>query len=52
MLGLLVVQEGAIEQVDLITQTVVVAVSLSLVVHSATAPLGIRLVQRDRLAHR
>ena len=52
VLGLLVVQEGAIEQVDLITQTVVVAVTLSLVVHSATAPLGIRLVQRDRLAHR
>lgn len=50
VLGLLVVQEGAIEQVDLITQTVVVAVTLSLVVHSATAPLGIRLVQRDRLA--
>lgn len=52
VLGLLVVQEGAIEQVDLITQTVVVAVTLSLVVHSATAPLGIRLVQPDRLAHR
>lgn len=52
VLGLLVVQEGAIEQVDLITQTVAVAVTLSLVVHSATAPLGIRLVQRDRLAHR
>lgn len=52
VLGLLVVHEGAIEQVDLITQTVVVAVTLSLVVHSVTAPLGIRLVQRDRLASR
>jgi NhaP-type Na+/H+ or K+/H+ antiporter len=51
VLGLLVVQEGAIEQVDLITQTVVVTVTLSLVVHSATAPWGIRLVQRDRLVH-
>jgi NhaP-type Na+/H+ or K+/H+ antiporter len=50
VLGLLVVREGAIEQADLITQTVVVAVTLSLVVHSATAPLGIRFVQRDRLA--
>ncbi|MDF2824283.1 MAG: hypothetical protein K0R68_1691 [Mycobacterium sp.] len=50
VLGLLVVQEGAIEQADLITQTVVVAVTLSLVVHSVTTPLGIRLVQRDRLA--
>jgi NhaP-type Na+/H+ or K+/H+ antiporter len=51
VLGLLVVQEGAIEQVDLITQTVVVTVTLSLVVHSATAPWGIRLVQPDRLVH-
>lgn len=50
VLGLLVVREGAIEQADLITQTVVVAVTLSLVVHSVTAPLGTRLVQRDRLA--
>lgn len=50
VLGLLVVQDGAIEQADLITQTVVVTVTLSLVVHSLTAPLGIRLVQRDRLA--
>ncbi|AQA03981.1 hypothetical protein BVC93_17820 [Mycobacterium sp. MS1601] len=52
VLGLLVVKEGAIEQIDLITQTVVVTVTLSLVVHSATAPLGIRFVQRDRLAPR
>ena len=51
VLGLLVVREGAIEQADLITQTVVVTVTLSLVVHSLTAPLGIRFVQRDRLAH-
>ncbi|WP_199255297.1 cation:proton antiporter domain-containing protein [Mycolicibacterium mengxianglii] len=49
VLGLLVVQEGAIEQADLITQTVVVTVTLSLLTHSLTAPLGIRLVQRDRL---
>lgn len=52
VLGLLVVGEGAIEQVDLITQTVVVTVTLSLVVHSVTAPLGIRFVQRDRLVRR
>lgn len=52
VLGLLVVGEGAIEQVDLITQTVVVTVTLSLVVHSATAPLGIRFVERDRLVGR
>lgn len=52
VLGLLVVKEGAIEQTDLITQTVVVSVTLSLVVHSLTAPLGIWWVQRDRLAHR
>jgi NhaP-type Na+/H+ or K+/H+ antiporter len=51
VLGVLVVREGAIEQADLITQTVVVTVTLSLVVHSVTAPLGIRFVQRDRLAH-
>lgn len=50
VLGLLVIHEGAIEQADLITQTVVVTVTLSLVVHSVTAPLGIRFVQRDRLA--
>ncbi|WP_197382078.1 cation:proton antiporter domain-containing protein [Mycolicibacterium mengxianglii] len=49
VLGLLVVQEGAIEQADLITQTVVVTVTLSLLTHSLTAPLGIRFVQRDRL---
>lgn len=52
VLGLLVIQEGAIEQADLITQTVVVTVTLSLVVHSATAPLGIRFVERDRLVGR
>ncbi|MGB3481059.1 MAG: cation:proton antiporter [Mycobacterium sp.] len=50
VLGLLVVHEGAIQEIDLITQTVVVTVTLSLVVHSLTTPLGIRLVQRDRLA--
>jgi sodium/hydrogen antiporter len=49
VLGLLVVQEGLLEQVDIITQTVVVTVTFSLVVHSLTAPLGIRFVQSDRL---
>lgn len=52
VLGLLVVKEGVVQQADLITQTVVVTVTLSLVVHSITAPLGIRFVQRDRLANR
>ncbi|WP_164478447.1 cation:proton antiporter domain-containing protein [Mycolicibacterium stellerae] len=42
VLGLLMVERGEIEQAPLITQVVVVTVTLSLVVHSATAWAGIR----------
>ena len=42
VLGLLVIERGDIEQADLLTQAGVIAVTLSLVVHSVTAPLGIR----------
>ena len=43
VLGLLVVGRGEIQQADTITQAVVVTVTVSLVVHSLTAPLGIRM---------
>jgi len=43
VLGLLMIQRGEIEQADMITHSVVVAVTVSLVVHSLTAPFGIRL---------
>jgi NhaP-type Na+/H+ or K+/H+ antiporter len=43
VLGLLMVGRGEIQQADMITQAVVVTVTLSLVVHSLTTPLGIRL---------
>ena len=49
VLGLLMIGRGEIQQADLITQAVAVTVTLSLVLHSLTAPLGIRLVARDRL---
>ncbi len=42
VLGLFVVQQGVIEQQQLITQVVAVTVTLSLVVHSLTAWPGIR----------
>jgi len=44
VLGLLVIGRGAIQQGALIAQAVVVTVTASLVLHSLTAPLGIRLV--------
>ncbi|HZN81894.1 MAG TPA: cation:proton antiporter [Mycobacterium sp.] len=43
VLGLLMIQRGEIEQSAVITQAVVVTVTVSLVVHSFTAPLGVRL---------
>jgi NhaP-type Na+/H+ or K+/H+ antiporter len=43
VLGLLMVERGEIEQLATITQAVVVTVTVSLVVHSLTAPLGIRM---------
>jgi NhaP-type Na+/H+ or K+/H+ antiporter len=46
VLGLIVVEEGEIHQGALITQAVVVTVTASLVLHSLTAPLGIRLCQQ------
>lgn len=44
VLGLIVVERGEIEQSGLITQVVVVTVTLSLVLHSATAWPGIRFL--------
>ena len=46
VLGLIVLEDGEIRQGALITQAVVLTVTLSLVVHSLTAPLGIRLCQQ------
>jgi len=43
VLGLLVVDKGEIQQHNVITQAVVVTVTLSLVLHSVTAPLAVRL---------
>jgi NhaP-type Na+/H+ or K+/H+ antiporter len=42
VLGLVVIERGEIQHEDLIAQTVVVTVTLSLLLHSITAPLGIR----------
>jgi NhaP-type Na+/H+ or K+/H+ antiporter len=42
VLGLLVIDRGEIQHADLISQVVVVIVTLSLVLHSVTTPLGIR----------
>ncbi|MCV7343667.1 cation:proton antiporter [Mycolicibacterium rhodesiae] len=41
VLGLLVIERGEIQHPDLLTQAGVIAVTLSLLVHSVTAPLGI-----------
>ncbi|MDT5185667.1 MAG: sodium/hydrogen antiporter, partial [Mycobacterium sp.] len=43
VLGLLMVGRGEIQQSDMIMQAVVVTVTVSLVMHSLTTPLGIRL---------
>jgi NhaP-type Na+/H+ or K+/H+ antiporter len=43
VLGLLMIERGEIEQSAVITQAVVVTVTVSLVVHSLTAPIGVRL---------
>ena len=42
VLGLIVLERGEISETDLISQVEVVAVTISLLVHSLTAPLGIR----------
>jgi NhaP-type Na+/H+ or K+/H+ antiporter len=42
VLGLIVLERGQISEADLISQVVVVAVTISLLIHSLTAPLGIR----------
>jgi NhaP-type Na+/H+ or K+/H+ antiporter len=43
VLGLLVIEQGEIQEDALIKQAVVIVVTVSLVVHSLTAPVGIRL---------
>ncbi|MGO9384816.1 MAG: cation:proton antiporter [Mycobacterium sp.] len=47
VLGLIVIEEGEIQQGTLITQAVVVIVTLSLILHSLTAAPGIRLCQQE-----
>jgi sodium/hydrogen antiporter len=47
VLGLIVIGEGEIKQGTLITQAVVVIVTLSLILHSITAAPGIRLCQQE-----
>src|SRR5271166_1936871 len=52
VLGVIVIGQGEIHQAALITQAVVVTVTISLVLHSLTTPLGIRLCQQqDPSAH-
>jgi NhaP-type Na+/H+ or K+/H+ antiporter len=43
VLGLLMIERGEIQQSATIMQAVVVTVTVSLVVHSLTAPIGIRM---------
>jgi len=43
VLGLLMIERGEIQQADMITQATVVTITVSLVVHSLTTPLGVRL---------
>ena len=47
VLGLLVVDQGEIQQGTVIAQAVVVTVTLSLVLHSLTAPLAVRLAAKS-----
>jgi len=47
VLGVLVIDRGAIQQGSLVKQAVVVTVTISLVLHSLTLPLGIRLIAHD-----
>jgi NhaP-type Na+/H+ or K+/H+ antiporter len=46
VLGLLVIDKGEIAQAPLISQAVVVTVTVSLVLHSLTAPLAVRLAAK------
>ncbi len=46
VLGLLVIEKGEITQAGLITQAVVVTVTLSLVLHSISAPLAVRVAAK------
>lgn len=46
VLGLLVLDKGEFHEHGLITQVVAVTVTLSLVIHSLSAPVGIRLCDR------
>ena len=48
VLGLIVVERGEIEQLGLITQVAAVTVTLSLVIHSATAWTGVSFLKRSR----
>jgi len=50
VLGLIVLERGQISEADLISQVVVVAVTISLLVHSLTAPLGIGRYAANRPA--
>ncbi|PND55197.1 hypothetical protein CRM90_23600 [Mycobacterium sp. ENV421] len=50
VLGLLVIERGEIQHPDVLTQAGVIAVTLSLVVHSITAPLGISRYRQRRRA--
>jgi sodium/hydrogen antiporter len=43
VLGLLMIERGELEQSAMITQAVVVTVTVSLVLHSLTTPIGVRL---------
>ena len=47
VLGLIVIGEGEIKQGELVTQAVVVTVTLSLILHSVTAAPGIRLCRQQ-----
>jgi NhaP-type Na+/H+ or K+/H+ antiporter len=50
VLGLLLIDRGELQQSATITQAVVITVTISLVLHSATTPLGIRLWPQKQTA--
>lgn len=50
VLGLLVINRGEIERADMISTVVVVTVTISLVLHSLTTPLGIRRLSAARVS--
>jgi NhaP-type Na+/H+ or K+/H+ antiporter len=47
VLGLVVIERGQLQQADLITHVAVITVTISLVLHSLSTPVGIRLFRQE-----